>query len=242
MSSNRIEPRRGSAVYRTKRRFVEGNLERALSEEERPGAERKLTGKEKALLVATACASPPQGRARWTLRLLADAMVKLTEHKGLSGETVRRRLAENDLNLGARTSGAFPRLMANTLPAWKTYSTSMPKRPIPNDRWCASTKARSSSSATGHSVTLIGMVAAVAVVSSTIGTKPVPWWVWNASESVPIGLYAVQPVDGFMVTDLVVAMPPEPLARLLAEGGYLPRGVSAHQENSGTSWSYRVPK
>ena len=40
----------GSTVYRTKRRFVEGNLERALSEEPRPGAERKLTGKEEALL------------------------------------------------------------------------------------------------------------------------------------------------------------------------------------------------
>ena len=60
----------GSTVYRTKRRFVEGNLERALSEEPRPGAERKLTGKEEALLVATACASPPEGRARWTLELL----------------------------------------------------------------------------------------------------------------------------------------------------------------------------
>src|SRR5215470_14435879 len=53
----------GSTVYRTKRRFVEGNLERALSEEPRPGAERKLTGKEEALLVATACSSPP-ARAR----------------------------------------------------------------------------------------------------------------------------------------------------------------------------------
>jgi hypothetical protein len=61
-------------VYRTKRRFVEGNLEQALSEDPRPGAERKLTGKEKALLVATACANPPEGRARWTLELLAYAM------------------------------------------------------------------------------------------------------------------------------------------------------------------------
>src|ERR1700689_442195 len=69
----------GSTVYRTKRRFVEGNLERALSEDPRPGAERKLTGKEEALLVATACANPPEGRARWTLELLADAMVKLSD-------------------------------------------------------------------------------------------------------------------------------------------------------------------
>src|ERR1700745_1540127 len=70
-----------STVGRTKRRFVEGNLERALSEEPRPGAERKLTGKEEALLVATACASPPKGRARWPLKLLAGAMVKPTEPK-----------------------------------------------------------------------------------------------------------------------------------------------------------------
>ncbi|WP_392692231.1 helix-turn-helix domain-containing protein [Bradyrhizobium sp. RDI18] len=86
-----------STVGRTKRRFVEGNLERALSEEPRPGAERKLTGKKEALLVATACAKPPAGRKRWTLTLLADTMVKLTDHDSLSGETVRRRLAENDL-------------------------------------------------------------------------------------------------------------------------------------------------
>src|SRR6202161_4848150 len=77
----------GSTVYRTKRRFVEGNLERALSEEPRPGAERKLTSKEEALLVATACANPPEGRARWTLELLADAMVNLTEHKRLPHKT-----------------------------------------------------------------------------------------------------------------------------------------------------------
>ena len=56
-----------STVYRTKRRLVEGNLELALSEEPRPGAGRKLSGKEEALLVATACSSPPEGRARWTL-------------------------------------------------------------------------------------------------------------------------------------------------------------------------------
>src|SRR5215207_5064624 len=72
-----------STVRRTKRRFVEGNLERALSEEE-------------ALLVATACSSPPAGRARWTLELLAGEMVRLTPHDSLSRDTVRRRLAEND--------------------------------------------------------------------------------------------------------------------------------------------------
>ena len=86
-----------STVYRIKRRFVEGNVEAALSEEPRPGGERKLSGKEEALLVATACAKPPQGRARWTLELLSEKIVELTDHATVSRETVRRRLAENDL-------------------------------------------------------------------------------------------------------------------------------------------------
>ena len=87
----------GSTVYRTKRRFVEESMEDALSEEPRPGAARKLSGKEEALLVATACSRPPEGRARWTIELLAGEMVRLTEHQSLSRETVRRRLAENAL-------------------------------------------------------------------------------------------------------------------------------------------------
>ena len=74
----------GSTVYRTKRRFVEGNIERALHEEPRPGAARKLTGQEEALLVATACSRPPAGRARWTIELLAGEMVRLTEHESVS--------------------------------------------------------------------------------------------------------------------------------------------------------------
>src|SRR5215472_9939629 len=61
----------GSTVYPTKRRFVEGNLELALREEARPGAARKLSGKETALLVATVRSSPPAGRKRWILDLLA---------------------------------------------------------------------------------------------------------------------------------------------------------------------------
>jgi transposase len=99
-----------STVYRTKRRFVEGNLEAALNEEPRPGAERKLSGKEEALLVATACSHPPQGRTRWTLELLAGAMVSLTEHRTLSRETVRRRLAENDLKPWRKDMWCIPQV------------------------------------------------------------------------------------------------------------------------------------
>src|ERR1043166_1687370 len=102
----------GSTVYRTKRRFVEGNLERALSEEPRPGAERKLTGKEEALLVATAFSSPPAGRARWTLELLAGELVRLTEHASVSRETVRRRLAENHLKPWRKDMWCIPQVDA----------------------------------------------------------------------------------------------------------------------------------
>ena len=100
----------GSTVYRTKRRFVLGNLEAALSEEPRPGADRKLSGKEEALLVATVCSNPPKGRARWTLELLADELVRLTEHGSLSRETVRRRLAENHLKPWRKDMWCIPQV------------------------------------------------------------------------------------------------------------------------------------
>lgn len=100
----------GSTIYRTKRRFVDANLEGALSEEPRHGARRKLSGKEEALLVATACSKPPPGRARWTLELLAGELVKLTEHEELSRETVRRRLAENDLKPWRKDMWCIPKV------------------------------------------------------------------------------------------------------------------------------------
>src|SRR5262245_66018713 len=74
-------------------------------------------------------------------------------------------------------------------------------------------------------LTLVGMSCAASVVIATIGPKPAPSLVWNASESVPVGLYRVRPASKLTVTNLVVALPPEPLATFLADGGYLPRGV-----------------
>jgi transposase len=83
-----------STVYRTKQRFVEDGLERALNEAPRPGAPRKLGAADESLLIAVACSKPPDGRARWTLDLLAGEMVRLTSHKTLSRDTVGRRLDE----------------------------------------------------------------------------------------------------------------------------------------------------
>jgi type IV secretory pathway protease TraF len=78
---------------------------------------------------------------------------------------------------------------------------------------------------TARIATLALMAAATALAALTIGPKPVPRLVWNASASVPTGLYGVQPARQLIVTDLVVAFPPKPLATFLAEGGYVPRGV-----------------
>ena len=101
-----------STVYRTKRRFVEESLEAALSEDPRPGGTRKLTGGEEALLIATACSAPPAGRARWTLALLADAVVALTPHARVSRHTIGRRLAENDLKPWQQKMWCVPKIDA----------------------------------------------------------------------------------------------------------------------------------
>ncbi|HEY3499914.1 MAG TPA: IS630 family transposase [Polyangiaceae bacterium] len=97
-----------STIYRTKRRFVEEGLEAALNEKPRSGGNRKLTGREEATLVAVACSKPPLGRARWTLELLAGELIRLTDHRSISRETVRRRLAENDLKPWQRKMWCIP--------------------------------------------------------------------------------------------------------------------------------------
>lgn len=81
-------------VIRIKQRFVEGNLEVALTgsfPRERP-ERRCLDGKGEAQLIALACSKAPDGHQRWTMRLLADRMVQLEYVEHLSPETVRTTL------------------------------------------------------------------------------------------------------------------------------------------------------
>ena len=73
-------------------------------------------------------------------------------------------------------------------------------------------------------VTILMMVVAVAVVLSALGPAT-PSYIWNASESVPVGLYRLQPVHRLGVTELVAVRPPEPLATFLDLNGYLPVGA-----------------
>ena len=72
---------------------------------------------------------------------------------------------------------------------------------------------------------LLSTAVPVLIVGIRAFVPPTPRLLWNATASTPVGLYALRPVHGLKVGDLVAALPPEPVARFLADGGYLPRGV-----------------
>jgi transposase len=94
-----------ATVGRTRQRFVEENLG-ALDEHARPGAQRKLTGKPEAHVIAVACTPAPEGHARWTLRLLADKVVELGFADAIAHETVRQVLKKTSSNHGSSSNGA----------------------------------------------------------------------------------------------------------------------------------------
>lgn len=74
-------------------------------------------------------------------------------------------------------------------------------------------------------ITLLAMLSGTALVIAPIWTGHDARFIWNASASVPIGLYRIEPADRIDVADLVAVIPPGELADFLAERGYLPRGV-----------------
>jgi hypothetical protein len=90
-----------ATIERVRRQFVEEGLEAVLTPKPTTRIyERRLDGKAEAHLVAIACGAPPEGRARWTLRLLADRMVALGYVESVSHEAVRQTLKKTNLSLG----------------------------------------------------------------------------------------------------------------------------------------------
>jgi transposase len=89
-----------ATVERVRKRFVEQGLEAALTERPRPGGRRRLDGRTEAFLVALACSTPPDERKCWTMQLLADKLVDLTDIDKVSADTVRRALKKMRLNRG----------------------------------------------------------------------------------------------------------------------------------------------
>ena len=98
-----------ATVERIRKRFVDGNVEYALNEAPRPKRGSLLDGKGHALLVATACSTPPDGRASWSMQLLADRLVELKVVDSISDETVRRALKKTKLSRGKKNSGVSRR-------------------------------------------------------------------------------------------------------------------------------------
>ena len=78
---------------------------------------------------------------------------------------------------------------------------------------------------TGRPVMLAVTIGVAAALVATIVLEPLPLYIWNASTSVPIGLYRLRKADRFQVTELVAVQPLEPLATFLDLNGYLPIGV-----------------
>lgn len=91
-----------SAIGRLRKRFVEEGFECALYRKERlsPPRPRKIQGQEEAHLIALCCSDAPEGRAKWTLQLLADKMVELNVVDTIGRECVRNALKKMNLNLG----------------------------------------------------------------------------------------------------------------------------------------------
>jgi putative transposase len=78
-------------------RYQEGGLERALYEKQRPGAAEVLDDNQKQRLIAMVCSSPPEGRARWTVRLVAEEAIKRKLVPRVGRETIRILLLSHDL-------------------------------------------------------------------------------------------------------------------------------------------------
>lgn len=87
-----------NTIRQVRSRYVQEGMEAAINEQPRPGAPKKFSGRQKARITAIACSDPPEGRSRWTLRLIADRVVELEMVDNISHQTVKRILKKTNLN------------------------------------------------------------------------------------------------------------------------------------------------
>jgi hypothetical protein len=94
-----------------RRIFVEEGLERVLTRKKReiPPTPRTFDGEKEARLIQLACSAPPEGRARWTLELLAEKVVELKIVDAASDSTVYQTLKKTNSSLISRNNGSFRR-------------------------------------------------------------------------------------------------------------------------------------
>src|SRR4051812_34542899 len=127
-----------ATIERVRQRFVEEGLEVALSPRPSPRLyPRKLDGEAEARLIALACSPPPDGQARWTLRVLAERMVVLGHIDAVSHGTVRTTLKEtNSSRIWGRCGASRRRPALSSSTTWKTCWTSITGRAIPSTVVC----------------------------------------------------------------------------------------------------------
>ena len=120
-----------SFIDRVKRRFVEEGLEVALNGEKSDSIyAKKVDGDVEAHLVALSCSEPPEGFAKWSLRLLADRAVELGYVEDISHETVRCTLKKNEIKPWQRTGWVIPPEQIHSFVANREMVLDVYKRPF----------------------------------------------------------------------------------------------------------------
>ena len=94
---SQVVPLTPQAIRKVAHRYQAGGLDRALYEKERPGAATLLENSQKQRIIAMVCSDPPEGRARWTVRLVAEEAVKRKLVPKVGRETIRILLLHHDL-------------------------------------------------------------------------------------------------------------------------------------------------
>ena len=94
------------AVYLTRRRFAEDGLEAAIFDKPRPPRGKLLDAEQEAHLIALTCSTPPDGREKWTVRLLTEKVVEMGIVDSISRETIRKTIKKMLSNRGRRKAGA----------------------------------------------------------------------------------------------------------------------------------------
>jgi putative transposase len=91
-----VIPLTPQAIRKVGHRYQQGGLERALYEKQRPGAAQVLEDSQKQRIIAMVCSDPPEGRARWTVRLVAEEAVKRRLVPRIGRESIRILLLHHD--------------------------------------------------------------------------------------------------------------------------------------------------
>ena len=102
-----------STIAEVAKRFVFEGLEAALGRKNRDNYPRKVTGEVEARICAIACSTPPEGRSRWTMQMIADELIRLEVVEYITDTTVCETIKKTRLSLGCPNSGASPRQTLN---------------------------------------------------------------------------------------------------------------------------------